>query len=337
MKEAMLYDQSDGDVICRLCPNNCKIREERRGTCGVRENRGGKLFSLVYGKTVSINIDPIEKKPLFNFYPGTDVLSIGTIGCNLACKHCQNNSISQWPKEHPEEPIPGEFVDADSIIDVAIRHNCASIAYTYNEPTVFYEYAYDISKLAKQHDINNIFVTNGYMSREAIETISPYLDAANVDLKSFTEEDYRETRSGRLEPVLEIIKTMHKLGIWLEITTLVIPTLNDSEDGLRQIASFIGDVDPGVPWHVSAFYPAYKMKDLPPTPIDTIKKAREIGQEEGLRYVYTGNVPGDEGENTYCYECGELLIQRYGYHVMSNKIEDMRCPACNAKIDGAGL
>ncbi len=336
MKEAMFYERlEDKKLRCRLCPHFCRISPGKRGICGVRENREGILYSLVYGKAISSGIDPIEKKPFYHFYPGSAAFSIATAGCNFRCLHCQNSSISQLPREWGE--IEGEELSPESIILQAKRNNCQSISYTYTEPTIFFEYAYTTSKLAQKEGIKNTFVTNGYMSEEALREISPYLDAANVDLKSFREDFYKKICGGRLKPVLGTLKLMKELGIWVEVTTLIIPTLNDSEEELEKIAQFIKGLGEDVPWHLSRFYPSYKLKKIPPTPVETLHRARGIGLKAGLRYVYTGNVPGDEGENTYCYNCGRLLIGRYGYRIEEFNLEDGECKYCRVKIDGTGM
>ncbi|RLG54961.1 MAG: AmmeMemoRadiSam system radical SAM enzyme, partial [Candidatus Hydrothermarchaeota archaeon] len=269
MKEAMFYDKINGKVKCKLCRHSCVIPEGKRGICGVRQNRNGKLYSLVYGKLVAKNVDPIEKKPLYHFYPGSKAYSIATVGCNFSCKHCQNYEISQPARETGE--IFGRDFSPEEIVAEAKRYNCEVIAYTYTEPTVFYEYAYETAKLASKEGIKNIFVTNGYTSEEALKEISPYLDGANIDLKAFTDKFYREICGARLEPVLETIKLYKELGIWIEITTLVIPTLNDNEEELRKIAEFIKSLGDEIPWHVSAFHPDYKLMNLPRTPLETLR------------------------------------------------------------------
>jgi len=331
----MFYKKLKENIVqCDLCSHHCKINKGKRGICGVRENIDGTLYSLVYGKVISWAVDPVEKKPLFHFYPGSEVYSIATVGCNFRCRNCQNYEISQMPK--PNKPILGEELTSEEIVEAAKHYKCSSIAYTYTEPTIFFEYAYDVAKLASKAGIKNIFVTNGYITEEALREIAPYLDATNIDLKSFSDEFYRKNCGARLEPVLEAIRFFKKLGIWIEVTTLVIPTLNDSEEEFKKIAEFIREVGDEIPWHVSQFYPAYELLDLPRTPIKTLDRAREIGLETGLRYVYQGNVPG-RGENTYCYNCGELLIERYGYEITRYNLVNSRCPRCNAKIDGIGL
>jgi len=336
MKEAYLYERLEGKrVRCNLCNHRCVIGEGKRGRCHVRENRGGILYTLVYERLISANVDPIEKKPFFHFLPASKAFSIATVGCNFRCLHCQNYTISQMPRD--EGRIVGEKVPPQEIVESALRTGCKTISYTYTEPTIFFEYAYDTAKIAKDRGVKNTFVTNGYMTPEALEMIAPYLDGANVDLKSFQDKFYREVCGAHLDPVLETIRRMKALGIWVEVTTLIIPTLNDSEEELRRIAKFIRSVGPEIPWHVTAFHPDYTMLDKPPTPASTLRRAREIGLEEGLRYVYSGNMPGEEGENTYCWSCHKLLIRRWGFQVLENHIEDGRCPYCGASIDGVGM
>jgi len=334
MKEGMLYEVlSDNGVRCSLCNHRCKIRDGKRGICGVRENREGTLYSLVYGKIIAEHIDPIEKKPLFNFLPGSKAFSIGTVGCNFHCKHCQNFDISQYPKEHGGNVIGQERIP-EQIVTAAKETGCKTIAYTYTEPTVFFEFAYDTAILAKKEGIKNIFVSNGYMSNEAAHKIAPYLDAINIDLKAFTEKFYKEICEARLTPVLELIQLMKELGVWVEVTTLIIPGLNDDEHELRDIAGFVKSVGPDIPWHVTQFYPTYKLLDRPLTPVLTLRRAYELGLKEGLRYVYEGNVPGEGCENTYCYACGAVIIERHGLTLLRNRLEDGKCPECGARVDG---
>jgi Pyruvate-formate lyase-activating enzyme len=272
IKEAMLYEKlGEGNVRCHLCGHKCKIAPTKRGICGVRENRDGVLYSLIYGMVAAENVDPIEKKPLFHVYPGSKSLSISTVGCNFSCTFCQNSDISQMPRERNE--IRGRKITPDEIVESAVATGSETIAYTYTEPTVFFEFAYDIGRIAHDRGIKNVFVTNGFMTVEAIDKISPYLDAANVDLKSFSDDFYRKRCGGRLSPVLNSIRKMKDLGIWVEVTTLIIPTLNDSDEELRQIAEFILSVGAEVPWHISRFHPTYKMVNLPATPVETIRRA----------------------------------------------------------------
>lgn len=333
IKEAMLYEKLDGgNVKCNLCGHRCKIAPARKGICGVRENRDGILYTLVYGMVIAENVDPIEKKPLFHVLPGSKSLSIATVGCNFSCTFCQNNDISQMPRETGE--IMGQKTTPEEIVERAARTKSKTIAYTYTEPTIFFEFAYDTGRIAHEKEIKNVFVTNGFMTEEAILKISPYLDAANVDLKSFSDDFYKKRCGGRLQPVLDSLRKMKELDIWVEVTTLIIPTLNDSDEELRQIAEFILSLGAETPWHISRFHPQYKMVNLPPTPVETIHKAAEIGKEAGLKYVYSGNVPGDVGENTYCYNCGNLLIDRHGFYVNRINLQESRCPKCGTGLDG---
>lgn len=336
MREASLYRPSAGDYVdCYLCEFHCHIADGNRGVCGVRENRGGKLYTLVWGKLIAEHIDPIEKKPLFQFQPASRSYSIATVGCNFRCLHCQNSEISQAPRETKE--IFGEEAAPEEVVNEAYETGCSSISYTYTEPTIFFEYAKDVGVLAKEKGLKNVFVTNGYMTTECLDELKGVLDAANVDVKAFSESFYKKVCGAKLAPVLKAIEHMRSLGIWVEITTLIIPTLNDSVDELRQIAKWICQTDKSMPWHISAFHPAYKLKEIPPTPVSTIERAREIGLEEGLRYVYTGNVPGLKGESTYCYNCKELLIERRGFTVLRNLVVESKCPYCDATIDGVDL
>ena len=334
MKEAMLWRKAEGGAVdCFLCEFRCRIADGQRGLCCVRENRGGTLFTLVYERAVSAAVDPIEKKPFFHFLPGSSAFSVATVGCNLRCLHCQNWQIAQLPRDRDGE-IEGEALPCREIVALAARHGCASISYTYTEPTVFIEYALDTAALAKRGGIRNSFVTNGYMTPEAIELLAPVLDAANVDLKGFDKERTRRRTGAGIEPVKRNIRLMREKGIWVEVTTLVIPTENDSDEELTAIARFLASVDPGIPWHVSAFYPTYRMANLPPTPVDSIRRACRIGREAGLRYVYGGNVPGDESGNTSCHACGAALIARRGFQVRENRLRNGACPDCGARIDG---
>ncbi|WKZ18210.1 MAG: AmmeMemoRadiSam system radical SAM enzyme [Candidatus Jettenia sp. CY-1] len=336
MKEAMFFEKlGDTKVRCYLCRHHCIIADGKKGICRVRENRRGILYSLVYRKLVSENIDPIEKKPLYHFYPGTTSFSVATVGCNFKCLNCQNYEISQLPENY--EQIVGRDVAPERIVEEALGYHCKSIAYTYTEPTIFFEYAYEIAKIADNKSIKNVFVTNGYITREALTTIKPYLHAANVDMKSFSRETYKKLCGAQLDGVIDCIRSYKEMGIWIEITTLIIPGINDSESELRQIAGFIRSLGPEVPWHVSRFYPGYRLIEKPPTSVDTLRMAREIGLEAGLRYVYEGNVPGEGGEDTYCYACKKTLIKRYGYQIVENNIINSRCPACNTSIDGIGM
>ena len=298
----------------------------------MRENKDGTLYTLVYDNVIARNIDPIEKKPLFHFLPGSLSFSIATPGCNFRCKHCQNADISQLPRDH-DGIVAGEPIAPSAIVEAAENHRCASISYTYTEPTIYFELAYDTARLAAEAGLKNIFVTNGYITSEALRSIQPYLHAANIDLKGFTDKFYREICGARLQPVLDSIKLYWELGIWIEITTLVIPGHNDSDAELKDIAAFIKSVSPDIPWHVSRFHPTYKLVDQPITPIKALSRAREIGLEAGLRYVYEGNVPG-QGEHTTCWSCKQELVKRFGFSVQKNMIKDGTCGSCGAKIAG---
>jgi len=337
MKEAWLYEKLEsGHVRCHLCAHRCKIAEGKAGVCGVRQNTGGALYSLVYGKPISQAVDPIEKKPFFHFYPGSTSFSIATVGCNFRCRFCQNSDISQMPRD--EGRIVGRQVAPEEVVASAKAYGCKSISYTYTEPTVFFEYSRDIAVLAHESGLANNYVTNGYMTGEMLEAFHPFLDAANVDLKAFRDKFYREQCGARLQPVLDSLRLMKRLGIWVEVTTLIIPGLNDDRGELRELAGFLaGELGAETPWHVSRFHPMYKMQDRGSTPVGTLEEAWDIGREAGLRYVYVGNVPGAQGENTHCPACGELVIGRLGFSVRHWHVKDGKCAFCGAMIDGVGL
>ncbi|RLE41748.1 AmmeMemoRadiSam system radical SAM enzyme [Candidatus Woesearchaeota archaeon] len=334
MKEAMFYQKlKDGVVQCQLCPHFCTIKLGERGRCGVRENVAGKLYSLVYNRLATYAVDPVEKKPLFHFYPGEDAFSISTVGCNFSCLFCQNYALSQSPK--PDKEVYGELVTANEVVSMAMAKNCSIISYTYSEPTIAFEYYYEIMRLAKSKGLRNTFVTNGFINSQPLKKLANFLDAANVDLKSFSEEFYQNIVGGSLKPVLDAIKLYHKLGIWVEVTTLVIPGKNDSEEELYKIAEFIAGVDANIPWHISRFFPYYKMQDVEPTPVETLLKAAELGKKAGLRYIYVGNVPlGSKYESTFCWKCGEIVIARQGFYAQSHLKQGGVCPKCGAKIAG---
>ncbi len=336
--DAYLYQRlENGKVRCDLCSHRCVIKDGKRGICGVRENQQGQLKSLVYGRLIAQHVDPIEKKPLFHVLPGTFSFSIATVGCNFRCRFCQNADIAQLPADR-KGMIMGESYTPEDVVAAALRADCRSIAYTYTEPTVFFEFAFDTAKLAHEKGLVNIFVTNGYMTSEALHMIQPYLDAANVDLKAFNDGFYKNQCAARRKHVMESLKLMKELGIFLEVTTLLIPGLNDDKKELEQLASFIlNDLGCETPWHISRFHPTYKLTDHSPTPVETIHRAREIGLKAGLRYVYCGNVPGDEGESTTCYNCSHTLIKRWGFHISENNITNSKCPQCGVYIDGIGL
>jgi pyruvate formate lyase activating enzyme len=310
--EAYLYEPlKEKKVKCNLCSHRCIIKDGKRGICGVRENQGGILKTLVYGKLIASHIDPIEKKPLFHFMPGSPSYSIATVGCNFKCLFCQNADISQMPSDH-NGMITGDLYTPEDVVDAAIKGNCKSIAYTYTEPTIFFEFAFDTAKLAHAKGIKNVFVTNGYMTSEAVHMISPYLDAANVDLKAFNESFYKEIVKARLEPVKKTLRVMKSLGIFVEVTTLLIPGLNDDKKELEKLALFlVKSLGPETPWHVSAFYPTYRLTDRPPTPVESLVMAREIGIKAG--------------------------INRLGFSIIKNVLENGRCPYCGAQIHGIWL
>lgn len=330
-KEAILYEKVDNALNCKICQRRCIISPGKTGFCGMRENVDDKIYSLNYAAVSSAAVDPIEKKPLFHFYPGSMVFSLGSVGCNFRCRHCQNWGISQAELEN----IPTRDMLPKDAIRLTKEYECKSIAWTYNEPTMWFEYTLDSAKIARKEDIKTIYVTNGYMSEESFQEIKPYLDAANIDLKGMTEKFYQDLCEARLEPVLDTIVKMHDAKIHIEITNLMIPGYNDSDEDIRSLVKFMADeVGVEVPLHFTRFFPQYQMQELPPTEIKYLEKAHKIARDAGMKYVYIGNVPTADGENTYCPECGETVIQRDGFSVMSDKIKETRkCPRCKADID----
>lgn len=330
MKEAMLYQKIDEKKVhCFLCAHQCHINNGKYGFCRVRQNIDGTLFSHSYGKLIAQHVDPIEKKPLYHFFPGSSSFSIATKGCNFTCGFCQNWQISQTAK--PQTELTNE-ISASYVVQKALELGCQSISCTYTEPTIFFEYAYDICKIAKSKNLSTVFVTNGYMTEQALNTIRPYLDACNIDLKSFNENFYRKNCSANLSSVLQTIKNVFESGIWVEITTLVIPQQNDSDDELKSIADFIADLSPDIPWHVSRFFPQYEFGQIQATEIETVQRAQRIGFKAGLRYVYTGNTAGET--DTFCYNCKKKLIGRKGYKVNQMSVTENRCPECGVLING---
>jgi pyruvate formate lyase activating enzyme len=337
-REAVLWEPSAGGrVNCRLCNFRCVIADGKLGHCAVRKNIGGRLYSLNYGRLCATNPDPIEKKPLYHFQPGSRSFSIAAVGCNFRCEFCQNWQISQAALETGR--IDGESVSPEQIVAAAVRTGCRSIAYTYTEPTIFMEICNDCARPARERGLANVFVSNGYMTREAIDFAADWLDAINVDLKAFSDEYYKRLCGARLQPVLDSIAYIaRQTKIWMEVTTLVLPGQNDSEEELKKLADFlVTQAGPDVPWHVSRFYPQYKYTDSQPTPMQTMQRAEEIGRAAGLRYVYLGNVPGTKSDNTYCYHCGRSLIERVGYRIAANHIKDAKCPDCGTAVAGVGL
>ncbi len=331
-REAMWYTPlTDNKVQCELCPRRCIALDGQRGYCEVRENRGGKLYTLVYGNPCAVHIDPIEKKPFNHFLPATTALSIATVGCNLECAYCQNWHISQ---ARPEE-VQSYDLPPEEVVKIALEKECESIAYTYTEPTIFYEYMFDTAKLARSKGIRNVIVTAGFINLEPLRELCKFIDAIRVDLKGFTQDFYMNVCNGALGPVLKTLKTIQEEGVWLEIINLVVPTLNDDPKDIKRMCQWIkGNLGFDVPLHFTRFYPMYKLKSLPPTPIETLEKAREIALNEGLHYVYIGNVPGHPAEDTYCPKCGKLLIDRAGFFVTENHIVDGKCEYCGEPIPG---
>lgn len=322
------YRKEDHSVVCLLCRHYCKLKEGQVGICGINKNENGEHKNLVYGHPVAIHVDPVEKKPLYHFLPGTRVLSFGTVGCNFKCPFCQNWDISQ------EKEINKSIeVTPEQMVSLAFEQSAQSIAYTYNEPTTFYPYAKDVGMIAKARGLKNIFVSNGYESPEVIEDMASWVDAANIDLKSWDDAYYKKSLKGGLEEVKDTLRRMVAKGIWVEVTTLLIEGENDSDKDLHEMASFIAnDLGKHVPWHLSAFYPQYKMLDHERTRIETLQRAEKIGKEAGLKYIYLGNVPVKS--DTYCPSCNELVIDRTAYMVESNKLKNGYCPKCNYKIEG---
>lgn len=333
-KQALFYKKLKNKIVqCQLCPHFCTIKNRERGKCRVRENQDGKLISLVYGRPCSLNLDPIEKKPLYHFLPGEQALSIATAGCNLSCKHCQNWEISQ---SKPEE-IPSQEISPKQVIEEAKKQKIKIISYTYTDPIIFYEYVLDIAKLAKKQkpEIKNMIVSNGFINPEPLKKLCEYINGANIDLKSLSDDFYKKICGARVKPVLESLKILKQEGIWLEITNLLIPTLNDKTSDIKKLVSWIKkNLGTRVPIHFTAFYPTYKLSHLQSTSIETLKKARKTALAEGLKYVYTGNLPDEEGDSTFCPKCKKLLIKRRLFSVIENNLKQGKCGYCNEKIDG---
>ncbi len=320
---------ADDNVDCFLCAHRCHIAPGRRGVCRVRENRGGTLVTLVYGRVIANHVDPIEKKPLFHFLPGSRAYSLATVGCNFQCGFCQNWQISQWPRSSAGE-MPGQPLSPEGAVRDAIDSGCQSMSYTYTEPTVFFEYARDTAVLARNEGMRNTFVTNGYMTPEAVGQAADWLDAANVDLKAWSDAFYRKVCKGRLEPVKETIGGLHEAGVHVEVTTLLVPGQNDAEDDLKGIAGFIASVSPDLVWHVTRFHPDFQDQETPATPVETIRQAIDAGRQAGVRYVYAGNIAGMQ--DTACPACGATVIQRRGMGVSSMRLRGSACEACGADL-----
>jgi pyruvate formate lyase activating enzyme len=334
MKEAYLYKKlPKNNTQCKNCAHYCLISENQKGLCRVRKNIKGKLFALNYEKLIACNVDPIEKKPIFHFLPGSCSLSVATVGCNFRCDNCQNYSISQFSKT--KDTVPGNKIEPEKIVKLAVENGTPSISYTYTEPVIFLEYALDTMKIAKKQGIKNVWVSNGFLSKESFNLISPYLDAGNIDLKGFSDDFYQKNCGGKLQPVLDTLKRIKNKKIWLEITTLVIPGLSDKEEMFEKIAEFIKkELGAETPWHLTQFYSkiSWKLKKLPDTPVETLKSAWQIGKNAGLKYVYNGNVQGSESENTFCPKCGSLMIKRTGYDIQRFDIEG-KCAKCKNNLN----
>ncbi len=330
--EALFYNKLDKKIVqCVLCPRNCTIALGKRGYCGVRENRAGSLYTLVYAKAVIMHIDPIEKKPFFHFLPSTTAFSLATVGCNLKCKFCRNWDISQ---ARPEETLYF-YLEPKQIIKKVKASGSPTIAYTYTEPTIFYEYMIEIAKLARKEGIRNVMHSSGYINEEPLRQLAKYLDAADIDLKGFTQDFYVKISDATLPPVLKALKILKEEQVFLEITNVVLPGYNDDPDTIRKMCLWIKEnLGVDTPIHFLRFFPMYKLTSLNATPVETLEKARAIALACGLKFVYIGNVAGNDAENTYCPRCKKLLIERKGYFVMQNNIENGRCKFCGEKIEG---
>lgn len=337
MQKAMLWHKERKGVRCDLCARKCLIPKGQRGFCHVRLNKDGELFALNYGKLIAVNVDPIEKKPLFHFYPGSNALSIASAGCNFACAFCCNFTMSQGIKDKGSDKIPGEKYEPEDIVELAKKNGCKSISYTYTEPTVFFEFAFKTAKLAHRSNIKNTFVTNGYITDDAVKKIAKFLDAATVDIKASADQEfYKKFMSvPKVGPIFSCLKRMKKQKIFTEITNLIVPQVGDDVDKCEKLAQWItSELGSDVPFHIIQFYPSYKLMELPPTPEETLEKCAEVARRAGLRYVYVGNVPGYPDENTYCHNCRELLIERVGFSVKRSNLVSDGCPNCGFRMNG---
>ncbi|MBD3305559.1 AmmeMemoRadiSam system radical SAM enzyme [candidate division KSB3 bacterium] len=333
LKEARHYTPLEElRVQCNLCPWECEVADQERGTCGVRENRQGTYYTLVHSQPCAAHIDPIEKKPLYHYLPGSLAFSVATAGCNIECQFCQNWDIAQV---RPEQ-VKTVYMPPEAVTQIARRYDCQTIAYTYSEPVIFYEYMYDSAAYARQAGIGNVMISNGFIQKDPLVELCQHLTGVKIDLKAFTESFYREVCRGELQPVLNTLETLRDLGIWYEIVVLIVPTLNDSKAELQAMARWIAqELGPEVPVHFSRFHPMYKIKNLPPTPVKTVEMARQIALDAGLQYVYVGNIPGHEGENTYCPNCGSIVIRRIGYRIVAANLDEQgRCTQCQHPIPG---
>jgi pyruvate formate lyase activating enzyme len=330
-KVAMFQEESARGTMCRICPNECVLKEGEVSKCNNRKVYRSILYTMAYGNPCSVAIDPVEKKPLYHFHPGSRAFSIATAGCNLVCLNCQNWTISQTS---PDKTRNAEMMP-EVVVDECVKAGCQSIAYTYSEPTTFYEYAFDTATIARKRGIKNIFKSNGYINPEPLKKLCEVIDAANIDLKAITESTYLKLSGGKLQPVLDSLKIYRDMGVWLEITNLVIPAWTDKTDEIRKMCKWLSDNGfDSVPLHFSRFYPMYKLEQLPPTPVDLLNNAALIAREEGLKYVYTGNAPGSEIADTKCPSCGTVVVKRQGFRVVSNTIKNGNCPECSKKVDG---
>jgi pyruvate formate lyase activating enzyme len=329
---ALHYEKIAGKkVICHLCPRECRVADKERGYCGVRENRGGDYFTLVHSRICAVHVDPIEKKPLFHFLPGTQALSLATAGCNMECRFCQNWEISQF---RPEQ-VSSTEASPQALLNATRRERIPTIAYTYSEPTIFYEYMLDIARLTSQNGVRNVVISNGYIAEKPLRELAPHLAAYKVDLKAFTQDFYRNQCNATLEPVLESLKILKAIGLWTEIVVLIIPTLNDDASSNRAMFQWImKELGPDVPVHLTRFHPTYKIRNLPRTPVKILEKIRAIALDEGLHFVYLGNTPGHPAESTRCPKCNEVVIERYGYVVGPVQLKDGCCPKCGTPIAG---
>ncbi len=330
--EAMFWEKLDEKKVkCVLCPRECEVADVERGYCGVRENQGGVYQTLVYGALCSANVDPIEKKPLFHYLPGTTAFSIATAGCNIECKFCQNWRISQFRPEQVESVL----VEPDQLAAACKARRCPTIAYTYSEPVIFYEYMHDAAAAARERGIGSVMISNGYIQEKPLRQLCRHLTAVKVDFKAYSEKFYADACAGKLRPVLDALEVLKDIGIWLELVILIIPTLNDSPDEIKGMSDWVvKHLGPDVPMHFTRFHPTYRITNLPRTPISTLERCRRIAMDAGVHYVYAGNVPMHPGENTYCHGCQNELIRRVGFRVTSNKIKDGKCPKCDTKIPG---
>ncbi len=330
--EARFWEpRPDGAVKCLLCPRECDVAKEERGYCGVRENQGGRYQTLVYGTLCSANIDPIEKKPLFHYLPGTTAFSVATAGCNMECKFCQNWQISQF---RPEQ-VESVHVSPEALVARCKRDGCPTIAYTYSEPVIFYEYMHDTAELGRREGIGSVMISNGYIQEKPLRELCRHLTGVKIDFKAFSEGFYRDQCAGELKPVLATLETLKDIGIWFELVVLIVPTLNDSPDEVRKMSEWIlGRLGPDVPVHFTRFHPTYRLTNLPPTPVATLERCRKLAMDAGVHYVYAGNVPMHPGENTWCHSCKAELIRRVGFQVVRNRIKDGKCPDCGTVIPG---